>query len=189
MEGGSGWEVIIQNKTKTMNTQPTGIEAAVCADITARQKLGIAKYGRTVAESADDMLQHAYEEALDLAVYLKAEIERRKKNKGAGLDIENLMLKLIAANPQKASKPVKPAAAHVERKPAPDISDHPAPKGLLSAQDLLIDVWPDKSSRPSLRWIRKMQQRKAIPFIKMNRLVFFEPDRVRAALRRFEVSG
>jgi len=61
--------------------QPTGIEAAVCADIAARQKVGIAKYGRTLAESEDDMLQHAYEEALDLAAYLKAEILRRDKNK------------------------------------------------------------------------------------------------------------
>jgi len=61
-----------------MNDQPTGIEARVCADIAARQRIGIAKYGCTVAESKDDMLRHAYEEALDLAVYLKAEIERRK---------------------------------------------------------------------------------------------------------------
>ncbi len=59
-------------------SQPTGIEALVCADIAARQKLGIAKYGRTVAESSDDMLQHGLEEALDLAVYLKAEIVNRR---------------------------------------------------------------------------------------------------------------
>jgi hypothetical protein len=58
--------------------EPTGIEAQVCADIAARQRIGIAKYGVTVEQSPDDMLQHAYEEALDLAVYLKAEIERRQ---------------------------------------------------------------------------------------------------------------
>ena len=57
---------------------PTGIEAIVCADIAHRQQLGIAKYGCTVAESTDNMLQHAYEEALDLAVYLRAEIARRR---------------------------------------------------------------------------------------------------------------
>ena len=56
----------------------TGIEAKVCADIAARQRLGIAKYGVTVEQSPDDMLQHAYEEALDLAVYLKAEIDRKR---------------------------------------------------------------------------------------------------------------
>lgn len=55
----------------------TGIEAMVCADIAARQQKGIEKYGVTVKDSPDDMLRHAYEEALDLAVYLKAELERR----------------------------------------------------------------------------------------------------------------
>ena len=62
-----------------MDQPATGTEARVCADIAARQRLGIAKYGCTVGQSPDDMLQHAYEEALDLAVYLKAEIERRAK--------------------------------------------------------------------------------------------------------------
>ena len=59
--------------------QPTGIEKLVCDDIAARQRLGILKYGRTVAESPDDMLIHAYEESLDLCVYLKAEITKREK--------------------------------------------------------------------------------------------------------------
>lgn len=56
----------------------TGVEARVCEDIAARQRVGIAKYGRTVEQSPDDMIRHAYEEALDLAVYLKAEIERKR---------------------------------------------------------------------------------------------------------------
>ena len=61
-----------------MSESPTGVEARVCEDIAARQRLGIAKYGVTVEQSPDDMLRHAYEEALDLAVYLKAELERRQ---------------------------------------------------------------------------------------------------------------
>jgi hypothetical protein len=65
-----------QPPTTTMNA-PTGIEAEVIKDIVDRQRLGIAKYGCTVAESLDDMCQHAYEEALDLAIYLKAELIRR----------------------------------------------------------------------------------------------------------------
>lgn len=60
---------------------PTGIEALVCADIAARQQIGIKKYGRTVAESPDDMLRHAVEEAYDLSVYLRAEIEKRQKRR------------------------------------------------------------------------------------------------------------
>lgn len=67
-----------------MNTpQPTGIEAQVCADIARRQQLGIAKYGTTVADNPLELwqwLNHAYEETLDQAIYLKRaidEIERR----------------------------------------------------------------------------------------------------------------
>lgn len=53
---------------------PTGIESAVCADIARRQALGIAKYRTTVADNPLELrqwLQHAYEEVLDQAVYLK----------------------------------------------------------------------------------------------------------------------
>ena len=56
----------------------TGIEALVCADIEARQRLGIAKYGTTVAENPltlREWLQHAYEESLDLPIYLRRAIE------------------------------------------------------------------------------------------------------------------
>lgn len=52
----------------------TGIEALVCEDIAQRQKHGLAKYGVAVADNPlteEQWLQHAYEEALDLAVYLK----------------------------------------------------------------------------------------------------------------------
>jgi hypothetical protein len=53
---------------------PTGIEAMVCEDIARRQQFGVAKYGTTLMQNQADLagwLQHAYEEALDLALYLK----------------------------------------------------------------------------------------------------------------------
>lgn len=56
----------------------SGTEAAVCADIFRRQQLGIKKYGVSVAENPLPLrawLQHAYEETLDQAVYLKRAIE------------------------------------------------------------------------------------------------------------------
>lgn len=56
---------------------PSGTEAQVCADIAARQQKGIAKYGTTVADnplSIVQWLQHAYEESLDLPIYLKRAI-------------------------------------------------------------------------------------------------------------------
>ena len=56
---------------------PKGTEALVCADIARRQQMGVKKYGTTVAENPLEIrawLQHGYEEALDLAVYLKRAI-------------------------------------------------------------------------------------------------------------------
>ena len=56
----------------------TGIEAFVCADIAARQRLGVAKYGTTVQENPLTLRQwliHAYEECLDQAVYLRRVID------------------------------------------------------------------------------------------------------------------
>ena len=62
------------------------------------------------------------------------------------------------------------------------------PSGLLSVTEVLADVWPNPQSRPSIRWFRGMQAKRAFPYIKMGHLTFFEPDRVRAALRKFEVT-
>ena len=60
----------------------TGIEAEVCADIADRQRRGIAKYGVTVEDnplSEEDWTRHAYEEALDLAIYLKRIMTLKRK--------------------------------------------------------------------------------------------------------------
>lgn len=57
---------------------------AVCNDLKERSERGIKKYGVTLDRndlSQRDWLQHAYEEALDLANYLKKllmEIDARK---------------------------------------------------------------------------------------------------------------
>ncbi len=58
---------------------PTGVEARVCADIAKRQEVGLAKYGMSVEDNPllfRAWLQHAYEECLDQAVYLKKAIEK-----------------------------------------------------------------------------------------------------------------
>lgn len=60
--------------------EPHGIEAQVCADIASRQKLGMSKYGTSVADNPlteTQWLQHAYEEALDLSIYLKRIVEMK----------------------------------------------------------------------------------------------------------------
>lgn len=56
----------------------TGTEARVCDDIARRQIMGLAKYGTSVEGNPLPLrawLQHAYEEALDQAIYLKRAME------------------------------------------------------------------------------------------------------------------
>jgi hypothetical protein len=63
--------------------QAAGIEAKVCDDIVERQQRGIAKYGTTVADNpltVREWVQHAYEECLDQAVYLRKLIEELDKS-------------------------------------------------------------------------------------------------------------
>lgn len=72
-------------------SMPHGIEAMVCTEIAARQAKGVAKYGTTVADnplSLREWLQHALEECLDQAVYLRraiAELDRQE-----GRDMEDM---------------------------------------------------------------------------------------------------
>ena len=56
------------------------IVEAVRDDLRHRSDVGLRKYGVTVAEAGlthNHWLQHAYEEALDLAIYLKAAMEQK----------------------------------------------------------------------------------------------------------------
>lgn len=51
----------------------------VLRDMYAREQLGIMRYGTPLqVGNGRDALQDAYEEALDLAVYLRQEIEQRR---------------------------------------------------------------------------------------------------------------
>lgn len=62
---------------------PSGIELEVCNDIAARQAKGLAKYGVTVANNPlklKSWLQHAYEECLDQAIYLKRAMREMENN-------------------------------------------------------------------------------------------------------------
>ena len=54
----------------------------VHADLDARERVGQQRYKVPLtADSDKDFLQEAYEECLDQAVYLRAEIERRRNGK------------------------------------------------------------------------------------------------------------
>jgi hypothetical protein len=54
--------------------------------------------------------------------------------------------------------------------------------GLVDAPTLIKTVWP--ACPPSLRWIRELQAKRAIPFIKVGHKVFFNPVKVKAALEK-----
>lgn len=64
------------------------------------------------------------------------------------------------------------------------------PEGLLSAEELLKAIWPNPKSRPSLRWLREQQARRTLPMVKIGRLVFFDPAKVRQSIaKRFTVEA
>ena len=65
---------------KQSSQQVSGVESLVCADITKRQQLGISKYGTTVSENPlrhRAWLEHAYQECLDMAIYLRRAMEEQ----------------------------------------------------------------------------------------------------------------
>lgn len=62
--------------------EPHGIEAKVCADIAARQELGMNKYGVSVKDNPLELrqwLEHAYQECLDQAIYLRRAMQELDK--------------------------------------------------------------------------------------------------------------
>lgn len=64
-------------------TESTGTEQIVCKDIAMRQLLGMNKYGISVENNPLTLrawLQHAYEECLDQAVYLRRAIQEIDKS-------------------------------------------------------------------------------------------------------------
>ena len=68
----------------------------VVKDMLERNEAGAVKYNRYLQTNCpDNMLQHAYEEALDLCVYLKTQIEKEKTKRRETLlkEKEEWMLK------------------------------------------------------------------------------------------------
>jgi hypothetical protein len=57
----------------------------------------------------------------------------------------------------------------------------PTQPKLVDARGLLEALF-DESSRPSLRWLRNAQAQRKIPFMRLGRLIRFDPSAVRAAI-------
>ena len=65
-----------------MEIEVIGIEAKVCQEIARRQRVGISKYGKTLADNPAEIisrLQHFKEEMLDGALYAEWAIQRLKE--------------------------------------------------------------------------------------------------------------
>jgi hypothetical protein len=52
---------------------------------------------------------------------------------------------------------------------------------LVDAVELLQIIFKPKC-RPTVRWLRDQQKKRRVPFVKIGRLVFFQPSQVRAAM-------
>ena len=55
--------------------------------------------------------------------------------------------------------------------------------GLVDATSCIEELF-DRESKPSLRTFREWQAKGIIPFLKIGRLTFFDPEEVRAALNK-----
>jgi hypothetical protein len=61
---------------------------------------------------------------------------------------------------------------------------------LVDAKALAVALFPDPASRPCLRTIRRWQDLRLIPYLKVGKKVFFDPVQVRRALdARFTISA
>jgi hypothetical protein len=52
---------------------------------------------------------------------------------------------------------------------------------LVNAQQLLDELF-DPAAKPSIRWLRTQTKAKAIPYVRIGHLVFFDVDLVRRSL-------
>jgi hypothetical protein len=57
------------------------------------------------------------------------------------------------------------------------------PSQLVDAEKLLEILFPS-DCRPTLRWLRERQKKREIPYIKLGRLVYFNPASVQESLAK-----
>lgn len=61
---------------------------------------------------------------------------------------------------------------------------------LLGAAETITAVFPGENSRPALRTFREWQARGFLPYHKIGKRTFFDPEEVRRALdRRFRIEA
>jgi hypothetical protein len=58
------------------------------------------------------------------------------------------------------------------------------PPGQLVDAEKLLEILCPADCRPTLRWLRERQKKKEIPYVKLGRLVFFNPSQVQESLTK-----
>ena len=89
---GMGDRIVAQAEILSRNAERPVVWDQVIADFKARDDFGRKKYGvPLMTEDGRDTLQDAYEEALDLAVYLKkAILERNRKRASESIPLKQV---------------------------------------------------------------------------------------------------
>ena len=68
----------------------------------------------------------------------------------------------------------------------PKMPENSEPEGVAKTKFVdakqLLEILFDEACRPSIGWLRAMQNKRAIPFVRRGRLIFFDADLVRASL-------
>jgi hypothetical protein len=63
------------------------------------------------------------------------------------------------------------------------VKQNEAPEaGLVDGPRLLEILFPDEQCRPSMRWLKTQEANRAVPFMRLGRLIFYDPPKVRATL-------
>lgn len=79
---------IVDQPPPVGNDRPA-IQDLVLADIAERKRIGIERYGRALQpHNGRDALVDAYQEVLDLAMYVRQEIEERDDHRAEGAAVE-----------------------------------------------------------------------------------------------------
>ncbi len=60
------------------------------------------------------------------------------------------------------------------------------PPGQLVDAEKLLEILFPAECRPTLRWLRERQKKREIPYVKLGRLVYFNPARVQEWLANRE---
>ena len=69
------------------------------------------------------------------------------------------------------------------------VSGIPASRRLVRGERLLELIFPDEGSRPCTKWLHQQRTSRSIPYKRVGRLIFYDPDEVRAAFDKCTIKA